>query len=128
MISGYRFESGDIDKVSTNRLVDIQHEATLQEYYTLHPELCDIWELGSQLEASQSVEHKKCGRALHRIGYMLSSEGSTKTLAHIIKYSKSLNMRLMLNKNNPINYQFALEFVYNTVNKGLNVWKDSIRK
>ena len=128
MISDYRFESGDIDKVSTNRLVDIQHETTMQEYYTLHPELRDIWDLGSQLEASKSVEHIKCGRALHRIGYMLSSEGSTNTLVHIIKYSKSLNTRLMLNKDNPINYQFALEFVYNTVNKGLNIWKDSIRK
>ena len=124
----YHYEEGNIEKESTNRLTNISHEESIYDFYLVHPELSEVWELGDKLEISSNTMHNKAGRAIKRVMMMLIAEKMTKNADNLLDYAKRLNRKILTNSTDPIRYDLALEFAYNTIIKGFRIWKQQMLK
>ena len=124
----YHYEEGHIEKVGTNRLTDINHEDSLYDFYLLHSELKEVWELGEIMEGSPTLAHQKAGRSIKRVMAMLINEKMTKNADNLLNYAKKLNRKILTNSSDPIRRDLAIEFAFNTIKKGFSVWKEQILK
>ena len=119
----YTYESGNIEKESTNRLTNINHDESLYDFYMLHPELSEVWELGEHLEESKEIKHQEAGRAIKRAMKMNVEGGDKMITAHLLKYAKKMNRKILSNSGNDVKKAFAIEFVYSQIVKGFNICK-----
>ena len=124
----YTYESGDIEKVSTNRLTDIMRDESLYDFYILHPELSEVWELGETLEKTEEAKYVRAGVAVKRVMKMHIESGDKMITAHLLKYAKKMNHKIASNSSNDIKRAFAIDFVYMQIVKGFGIWKNSIIK
>ena len=83
MSLNYKFEAGDIEKVSTNRLLDIDHNESLSDFYILHSEYSEIWDLGEAMEHSKNFFHQRAGKAIKRLMAMLVTDKKTENIKKI---------------------------------------------
>ena len=126
MAVSYNYEEGHIEKQGTNRLTDISHEDSVYDFYLLHTDLNEVWELGETMESSSSSAHKSAGRAIKRVMMMLVREKMTRNAGNLLDYAKSLNRKIVVNSVDPIRKELAIEFAFNTIKKGFTIWKEQM--
>ena len=126
MAVSYNYEEGHIEKEGTNRLTDIAHEDSVYDFYLLHSDLNEVWELGETMENSSSPAHKRAGRAIKRVMMMLVREKMTRNAGNLLDYAKSLNRKIMVNSVDPIRKELAVEFAFNTIKKGFAIWEEQM--
>ena len=119
----YVYESGNIDKTGTNRLTDIVHSDSLHDFYLVHPEFKEVWDLGEMLESSRSIKHNEAGRSIKRLLVMLYRDNITGNLANLLDYTKKFNKRIINNSSNEVKKELAMDFVYSQILKGYKIWK-----
>ena len=122
----YKYEEGNIERVSTNRLLDINHEDTPDDFYLVHPEYSNVKELGDTLISSRVSKHQIAGVAIKRLLMMLVNDGVMENVPHLLKYAKKLNKRLIQNSKDSVKKDLSLEFAYIQIRKGFDLWKETI--